>query len=102
MEFCFTARLWLYAGKVSWVFATLPEEVADGVRFLQAAENRQRRGFGSVPVNVQIGDTKWKTSIFPDKASGSFLLPIKMAVRRAEGLSPDMDIQLTLTPIIDL
>lgn len=102
MEFCFTSRLWLYAGKTSWVFVTLPVDVADGVRFLQAAENRQRRGFGSVPVAVQIGQSKWKTSIFPDKASGSFLLPIKRSVRRAEDLSPDMNVQLTLTPLIDL
>ena len=34
-----------------------------------------------------IGDTKWQTSVFPAKESGGYLLPVKAAVRKSEGLT---------------
>lgn len=43
-----------------------------------------KRGFGSLPVVAQIGKTFWKTSIFPDTKSGTYLLALKVAVRKAE------------------
>ena len=33
-----------------------------------------------------FGKTTWKTSIFPDKKSGTYLLPLKADVRRREGI----------------
>ncbi|MEU3627219.1 DUF1905 domain-containing protein [Amycolatopsis coloradensis] len=45
-----------------------------------------RRGFGAVRVGVGIGGSEWKTSIFPDSQRGSYVLPVKKAVRKAEGL----------------
>lgn len=45
-----------------------------------------RRGFGSVRVRVTVGSTVWATSIFPDAASQSFVLPIKKQVREEEHL----------------
>jgi hypothetical protein len=64
----------------SWRFARLPPDVADELRMVE------RRGFGSVKVRATIGGTSWLTSVFPEKASESFLLPIKKAVRIAEGI----------------
>ena len=46
------------------------------------------RGFGSIPVEVSIGGSVWQTLLFPDKAAGSFLLPIKRAIRDREGIKP--------------
>ena len=43
-----------------------------------------KRGWGSVRVKVTLGKTKWDTSIFPDKKSGTYLLPIKAEVRIKE------------------
>jgi hypothetical protein len=45
-----------------------------------------KRGFGSARVTVTIGETNWQTSVFPHKASGGWFLPVKAAVRKAEGL----------------
>jgi hypothetical protein len=42
------------------------------------------KGWGSLPVEVTIGKTTWKTSIFPDSKSGTFILPIKAVVRKKE------------------
>lgn len=78
----FTAELWLYPGEAGWHFLTLPAQVADDID----EEVGERAGFGSIPVEVTVGSTTWVTSIFPDKASASFVLPVKKAVRSAEGL----------------
>jgi hypothetical protein len=43
-------------------------------------------GFGSIRVEVCIGSTTWRTSLFPDTAAGSFVLPVKKQVRLSEGL----------------
>lgn len=85
MEFYFDAELWIWDARRddSWTFVSLPEEVSEEVRELAAGP---RRGFGSVPVRVSIGTTTWKTSVFPDSARGVYVLPVKRAVRRAEGL----------------
>ena len=81
----FTAPLWIWqAEKGAWHFVTLPPEEADAVRMF-APETK--RGFGSVRVVVTIGGSTWKTSVFPSKERDSFLLPVKKAVRVAEGLA---------------
>jgi hypothetical protein len=41
-------------------------------------------GWGCIPARGQIGDTPFTTALFPK--DGSFALPIKVAVRRAEAL----------------
>ncbi len=42
-------------------------------------------GWGVIPVRVRIGATSFTTSLFPK--DGRYLVPIKDAVRRAEGLA---------------
>jgi len=50
---------------------------------------KSERGFGSIKVSARIGKTQWESSIFPDKSSGSYLLPIKKSVRESENLIID-------------
>lgn len=88
----FSAPLWRWSGG-SWHFITLPEEAAAEARFEAGG---LRGGFGSIRVEVSIGDSIWRTSIFPDKSSGSFVLPVKKAVRRAEGLDVDQPVTVGL------
>lgn len=51
---------------------------------------------GSLPVIATIGSTSWKTSIFPDKKSSGYLLPVKAEVRKKEGIAADDKITLLL------
>lgn len=83
----FTAELWIWDARKdeSWTFVSLPPDDAEMIRELTSGV---RRGFGSLRVRVVLGGTTWTTSIFPDGARGTYVLPIKRAVRRAEGLSP--------------
>ena len=92
--FEFTAGLWRYTGQAAWFFVTLPHEVADDIDEMTADS---RRGFGSVRVEVTVGSTTWNTSIFPDTKSESFVLPVKKAVRLAEGLDEGADVAVHLT-----
>ncbi|NRP72481.1 hypothetical protein ILFOPFJJ_03379 [Ensifer psoraleae] len=92
--FEFEAELWLYPGKGGWHFVTLPKDIAQKVKFL--AEPK-KRGWGSEPIIARTGKTEWTTSIFPDKGSGSFLLPVKAEVRRQEKLAAGQKIRIALT-----
>lgn len=79
MEFTFKAKLWLYKGDGAWVFATLPINYSQDIK--EITSNFPRRGFGSVKVTAKASNYEWKTSIFPDKKSGSYILPIKKEAR---------------------
>ena len=80
----FTAPLWRWNAKQestdpgSWSFVTLPTDVAEDIRDVMV---EPPRGFGSVKVQVVVGEERWSTSVFPDKESGSYVLPVKHAVR---------------------
>jgi hypothetical protein len=73
----------VYQGTAAWRFLALPQPVAEEIR---ETYGKGARAWGSLPVRVQIGSTQWKTSIFPDKKRGTYLLPLKAAVRKAEAI----------------
>lgn len=79
----FAAPLWVHHGEGGWHFLSVPPDVGADIADRTAGS---RRGFGSVRVAATVGATSWRTSIFPDAPSGSFLLPVKRTVRKAEGL----------------
>ena len=89
----FSSELWLWqAEKGSWHFLTVPEEESDAVRLFAGP----RRGFGSVKVRVTIGGSTWKTSVFPSKERGGFILPVKKAIRTAESIDTGDRVAVTL------
>lgn len=96
-EHHFTADLWLWDARQqdTWTFVTLPPEVSAAVED-EADAKGPRAGFGSVRVEVQIGRTTWRTSLFPDKASGCFVLPVKRAVRQANGVEEGDSVEVAL------
>ncbi|MDY0910045.1 DUF1905 domain-containing protein [Microbacterium sp. CFBP9034] len=65
----------------SWFFTAVPPELSEEIREIP----RPYRGFGSVRVRAHIGSSEWATSIFPS-SDGTYVLPLKKAVRVAEGL----------------
>jgi hypothetical protein len=83
MEWTFSADVFAWGEDgPSWRFLRLPLDVADEVRDVAGEPG----GFGSVRVHVRIGQTVFATSVFPEKASGSYLLPVKKSVRDREGI----------------
>ena len=57
-------------------------------------------GFGSVRVEATIGATTWQTSIFPDTRRRTYVLPVKKAVRAAEGLADGSSADVTLVVLV--
>lgn len=83
----------LYPGMAAWHFVGVDKKHSADIKEKFASK---KRGFGSVPVEVTIGKTKWKTSIFPDKRSGTYLMPLKADVRRKEGIRAKDKITFTI------
>ncbi|AAK24508.1 DUF1905 domain-containing protein [Caulobacter vibrioides] len=83
MRYDFEAEIWRSSGASGWFFATLPIEVAEGLRALHGP----RAGFGSLRVRAHLAGVNWDTSVFPDARSGSFLLPLKAQVRERTGVT---------------
>lgn len=101
-DFSTTTPLWRWQSATApggWFFLTIKGEVADGIRL--AAITGQwldgRKGFGSARVMATIGGTRWATSVFPHKESGGWLLPVKAAVRKAEGLAEGDAVTVTVS-----
>jgi hypothetical protein len=79
----FRVELWEHDGPGAWHFVSLPEDDADEI---DAVHGGRARGFGSQRVEVTVGATTWRTSIFPDAKRGTYVLPVKKPVRVAERL----------------
>ncbi len=96
----FEAELWVWdARRVDlWTFVSLPPDQSEEVG--QRAMALPRAGFGAVRVDVTVGRTTWSTSIFP-AAPDRYDLPVKKAVRRAEGLEPGDQVRVRVE-LVDL
>jgi len=95
-EFTFTATVWLWQGDSPWHFVSLPEEIADEIADLMEG---RLRGFGSVRVEVTSKTVTWRTSIFPSKSSGTYILPLKKQVRQELDLSEGSRVTFTVDVI---
>ncbi len=96
--FEFDAKLWQWEAKSGpgWMFVTVPQDHSDQIKEMTPLRN----GFGSVKVNVQIGDSEWSTSIFPSTEEEAFVLPIKKAIRLAEDIGEGDSARISLEALI--
>lgn len=76
-------KVWVYQGPAAWHFVTIPKNHSADIKKKFGAN---ARGWGSLRVAATVGKTTWNSSIFPDKKSGTYLLPLKLEVRTKEGL----------------
>ncbi len=93
IAFDFEVALFEWSGNAAWHFVAVPEPISDEIA---ARTEGFTTGFGSVRVRVRIGGTEWATSVFPDAKMGVYLLPVKKAVRQAEGLGAGSTARLHL------
>lgn len=87
----FTGKIWFWRGPAPWYFVTVPEEQS---RDLKAILGFVTYGWGMIPVNVWIGKTEWKTSLFPK--DGSYIVPIKASARKEENLEIGDEVTIRL------
>ena len=77
----FSGELIEWRGPAPFYFVALTE---DAVRRVRETAALASYGWGVIPVTVTIGATEFATSLFPKQ--GGYLLPVKDAVRKAEGI----------------
>ena len=95
-----SAALWRWTAEngVGWFFLTVDGQAAEtlsATALMRRLERASAKGFGAIRVSARIGDSEWETSVFPAK-DGSWWLPVKAAVRRAEGIGEGDDVAFAL------
>ena len=81
MDLDFAGEIIYWRGPAPFHFVEVPEEQSAAI---EAVSSLVTYGWGVIPVDATIGRTEFHTALFP---RGEFyLVPIKVAVRRAESL----------------
>ena len=91
MNIEFNGKIWFWKGPAPWFFVTVPVEQS---RDLNAISGLVTYGWGVIPVHARIGNTEWKTSLFPK--DGLYLVPIKASVRKREDLEEGDNVTVRL------
>ncbi len=92
MDLRFDSEVIEWRGPAPYCFVPVPEDASAALR---SASPLVSYGWGVIPVGARIGGTTWTTSLFP--RDGGYLLPVKVAVRRAEGLDVGSAVSVVLT-----
>jgi hypothetical protein len=91
MNIEFDGIIWYWRGPSPFYFVSVPAEQSEN---LKAVSGIVTYGWGMIPVDVRIGNTSWKTSLFPK--DGCYIVPIKDKIRKAESLGEGDNVTIRL------
>lgn len=83
MLFEFEGEVFRWKANEAFFLVSVPKEYSEEIHEISVGLTN---GFGSLKVEASIGSFNWRTSIFPASKTGLFDLPLKAAVRKANGL----------------
>ena len=92
MRLEFSGEVWFWRGPSPFHFVTVPPAQSELIADLSASVTY---GWGMIPCEVILGDTRWTTSLWPK--DGAYIVPLKADVRRAEGVEVGDDVDLIVT-----
>ena len=81
MELRFAGEVVYWRGPAPFLFVRIPAAASEDIA---AVAPLVTYGWGAIPVTARIGATDFYTALFPK--DGGYLLPVKTAVQRAEGV----------------
>lgn len=96
LSFTFNGKCWMWQGKGTWYFITLPQDKSEEIKFFSEHYSGKRRGWGAVRVQATIGSTAWETSIFPHSKADAYILPVKADVRKLEKIAAGDNVKVKL------
>lgn len=96
LELTFEAEVIHWRGPSPFFFAPLPPAQADELERISRVVSY---GWGMIPVEASIQGVGFRTSLFP--RDGTYLLPIKAAVRKTTGLTAGDRVLVALTVEVD-
>lgn len=91
MEIGFSGEVWYWRGPSPFHFVTVPDAESEIVAELAPAVSY---GWGMIPVVVRLGESETTTSLWPK--DGGYIVPLKAALRSAEGVELGDTVRLTL------
>jgi len=91
VELRFRGEVTYWRGPAPYYFVPVPEAECAA---LAAASPSVSYGWGVIQVRARVGDTDFATSLFPK--DGGYLLPLKVAVRRAEDVEEGDTVTIAL------
>jgi hypothetical protein len=94
MELNFVGRVIEWRGPAPYYYVPLPDEECSDIREVASMATY---GWGVIPVAARIGDVDFKTSLFPK--NGGYLLPLKDAVRKPQGITAGDEVAVELTVV---
>lgn len=92
--YSFKGKIWVFNGPTPWYFVTLPKKIAAEIRLFHGG---LQKNFGTIRVTASVGKTTWKTSVFRDTKSDSYVLPLKAEIRKKENLTAGKMLQVSVS-----
>jgi hypothetical protein len=92
MNLEFSGEVWQWKGPAPHHFVTVPDDECEDLAETAAAVTY---GWGMIPVTVRLGASEWTTSLWPK--DGRYIVPLKLAVRRAEAIEVGDVVQIRLS-----
>jgi len=89
--FEFESELVEWRGPAPFYFAKTPPQVTEEI---EKNAGHLNYGWGCIPVDVTIGNTTFYTALIPRE--GTYFVPLKAAVRKAESIKLEQIISITL------
>jgi hypothetical protein len=92
VQLTFDGEIFYWRGPSPFHFVAVPETESVEIHAVSAMVTY---GWGVIPVTVEIGDTRWATSLFPK--DGGYAVPIKAEVRKKESLELGDSVRVAMT-----
>ena len=96
MDLDFSGPVIEWRGPSPYYFVRVPDEQSEDIREVAALATY---GWGVVPVTARIGEVTFQTSLMPK--DGGYLLPLKDAVRKPQGICAGTVVTVELTVRLD-
>ncbi|MCW0198092.1 DUF1905 domain-containing protein [Sphingopyxis sp.] len=87
----FDGAIFEWRGPAPFLFVAVPDAHIGAIRYAGLSLSY---GWGVVPVVAEIGKTRFATSLFPK--GGGYLLPVKVAVQKAERIGVGDRVEVAL------
>jgi len=84
IRYDFSGKIWKHNANGGWFFVSLPEDVSKEIR-----ENLQwqEEGWGRMKASANVNGFEWDTAIWFDKKLDTYLLPLKVDIRKKASLN---------------
>ncbi len=93
LQFKFSSKLWQVSSKGGWFFVSLPIEISDEIR---TNFKKFEEGWGRLKAKAEVENEQWETAIWYDSKISTYLLPVKLEIRKKYNLVSEQIIQIII------